>query len=118
MTIRLQVLDEPLLEFGRNEYGVDPRLTMRKSGALMALPDRIETHQLGLVCPVEEVQAIKAWFCANQRKRLPLVEIQSAAQAFGGRGLSDEYVNAMSLLQFECAVGHTWLASAGNRAPD
>ena len=35
---------------------------MRKSGALMAIPDRTETHQLGLVCPAEEVQAIKIWF--------------------------------------------------------
>jgi len=33
MTIRLQVLGEPLLEFGRGEHGVDPRLAMRKSGA-------------------------------------------------------------------------------------
>ncbi|MFT7775352.1 hypothetical protein [Roseateles sp.] len=62
MTIRLQVLGEPLLEFGRGEFGVDPRLAMRKSGALMAVPDRLETHQLGLVCPAEEVQAIKTWF--------------------------------------------------------
>lgn len=62
MTLRLQVLPEPLLEFGGGACGVDPRMVIRKSGAYMGFGDRTETIQLGLVCPTDEVQAIKTWF--------------------------------------------------------
>lgn len=62
MSIKLQLLTEPLLEFGGGEFGVDPRLAMRRSGALMAVAGRVEVQPLGLVCPSEEVQAIKTWF--------------------------------------------------------
>lgn len=48
--------------------------------------------------------------CARKRRRVPLGEIQAAAEAMGGRCLSQEYVNATTPLQFECAAGHRWWA--------
>lgn len=62
MTVRLRVLPEPLLEFGGSESGIDPRAAIRKSGAFMGFDGRIESIQLGLVGPTEEVAAIKTWF--------------------------------------------------------
>lgn len=62
MTLRLQVLQEPTLEFAEGQTGVDPRQAMRKSGAFMRPTGRVEPIQLGLVCPAEEVQAIRNWF--------------------------------------------------------
>lgn len=67
MSIRLSVLSEPLLEFGGGECGVDPRAAIRKSGAYMTFGNSTTPIQLGLVCPVEEATAIRAWFSVIRR---------------------------------------------------
>lgn len=66
-----------------------------------ATPKRVK---VGSWCPT----------CARKRRRLPLAEIQAAAEAMGGRCLSQEYVNSSTPLQFECAAGHRWWALPPN----
>lgn len=49
--------------------------------------------------------------CAG-KKKLTIMELREIAKARGGRCLSTVYVNNKTKLQWECAVGHRWVASA------
>lgn len=64
MSVQIEVLREPMLEFGNGVGGVDPRLAMKMSGAYGGFADKSERIELGLVCLREEVQAIKNWFAS------------------------------------------------------
>ncbi len=64
MSIRVEVLPEPRLEFGSGAIGVDPRLVMKKSGTYTDFGGKKEIIELGVVCLREEVQAIKNWISA------------------------------------------------------
>lgn len=66
-----------------------------------ATPKRVKCGQW---CPI----------CVYKRRRLPLARIHAAAEARGGRCLSQEYVNSSAPLQFECAAGHRWRALPQN----
>ncbi|WP_134170909.1 hypothetical protein [Paraburkholderia caballeronis] len=67
-----------------------------------AMPSRIKEGQW---CPACTVRG---------RPRLLLADIQRMAEARGGRCLSGEYTGNHAPLQFECATGHRWLASASS----
>jgi hypothetical protein len=45
-------------------------------------------------------------------RKLTLEEIQRNAARFGGRCLSETYVDSLSLMEWECAAGHRWRAVA------
>jgi hypothetical protein len=64
MTIRIEVLKEPMLEFGDGASGVEPRLVMKKSGAYMNFGGRKKTIELGLICLRDEVEPIKRWIAS------------------------------------------------------
>jgi hypothetical protein len=49
----------------------------------------------------EELQAMR---------KLTLEEIQRNAARFGGRCLSETYIDSLTLMEWECAAGHRWRA--------
>jgi hypothetical protein len=59
-------------------------------------------------------------FCVG--KYLTIEEMQNRAKKFKGKCLSKEYINAKEKLQWQCRVGHVWLATpdsikSGNWCP-
>lgn len=52
--------------------------------------------------------------CAYNRKRLKLRGLKSFAKRKGGKCFSSNYINSISLLLWECKLGHKWKASANN----
>ena len=61
MRIRIEIIDEPELEFGKKVIGWEPKKGLVKGGPLFATA---ETHpiRLGLVALSEEVDLVRAWF--------------------------------------------------------
>ena len=45
-------------------------------------------------------------------RKLTLEEIQADARRRGGRCLNEEYVGSLVLMEWECAEGHRWKATA------
>jgi len=43
-------------------------------------------------------------------RKLTLEEIQGDAARFGGRCLSETYIDSLTRLEWQCAAGHRWLA--------
>jgi hypothetical protein len=70
MTISIDVLDEPELEFGNGTSGVEPRQCMSSAGAYTRFEGRTPTIELGLVCLDTEVAAVRAWINAMNRPQL------------------------------------------------
>ncbi|MBK3786399.1 hypothetical protein G3A43_40055 [Paraburkholderia aspalathi] len=50
--------------------------------------------------------------CVKERTYRTLADVQQAAQARGGRCLSEKYENNYTHLLFECGTGHRWQARA------
>ena len=47
-------------------------------------------------------------------KKLIIEEMQAVAKERGGECLSREYVNSTTKLKWQCAEGHTWMATPGD----
>src|SRR5258705_13774375 len=59
LDIRIECLPEPMLLFGSNETGVEPRRVMAKHGAAdKSVPKEL---RIGIVGPTAEVEISRAW---------------------------------------------------------
>lgn len=67
MAIKIRVIPEPELEFGKGGYGVEPRLALSRYGAYTDFGEQRRRIQLGLVCLAPEAEAIKRWFGSMER---------------------------------------------------
>lgn len=67
MTTRIQVLDEPELEFGKGGPGVEPRLELSRYGAYTDFGEQRRHIELGLVCLEPETAAVRKWFGSMER---------------------------------------------------
>jgi hypothetical protein len=59
--IRIEVLPEPELQFGKGVTGWEPKKALVKGGPLFESTE-IQTIRLGLVALSEEVQSVRSWF--------------------------------------------------------
>src|SRR6266700_5996455 len=77
MKIEIQILPEPMLEFGGNKRGESPKQMLPKAGPfLVGQGDGVVTIPLGLIAPKAEVPRVMTWF--EKMKRL-LVSNESNA---------------------------------------
>ncbi len=53
------------------------------------------------------------YLCSNSRP-LTIEEMQEIAKSKGGRCLSNNYLNAVTHLEWECELGHKWLSTPAN----
>lgn len=49
--------------------------------------------------------------CVREQSRLTLADMEAVAREKGGRCLSPQYVSARTPLEWECGLGHRWLAT-------
>lgn len=67
MSIRIEVLTEPKLRFGKAAAGVEPRLELAHSGPYTAFTGPPRKLELGLVCLAPEREPIRRWFDSMER---------------------------------------------------